>query len=113
MLEVQIQLRAERTTLLLPTVLVGSSSHSLDDTETVKNSVSLAVPDIQLHLRLHDYYMGVLWDYIMFDTKVDPFSEMSLNFDRITASVYHDEEEPFTPQTPHEILMIDGHKLIF
>lgn len=61
MLEVEIQIRAERTTLLLPTVLVGSSSHSLDDTETVKNSVFLAVPDIQLQLRLHDYYMGVFW----------------------------------------------------
>jgi len=58
MLEVELQLRAERSTLLLPTDLVGSSSNTLDDMETFKNSVSLAVPDIQLLLRLHDYYMG-------------------------------------------------------
>jgi len=58
MLEVEIQLRAERSTLLLPTDLVGSSSNTLDDMETFKNSVSLVVPDIQLQLRLHDYYMG-------------------------------------------------------
>ena len=58
MLEVEIQLRAERSTLLLPTDLVGSSSNILDDMETFKNSVSLMVPDIQLQLRLHDYYMG-------------------------------------------------------
>ena len=58
MLEVELQLRAERSTLLMPTVLVGSSSNTLDGMETFKNSVSLKVPDIQLQLRLHDYYMG-------------------------------------------------------
>jgi hypothetical protein len=63
MLEVEIQVRAERSTLLLPTVLVGSSSHALDDPETFRNSVCLAVPDIQLQLRLHDYYMGAFSEY--------------------------------------------------
>ena len=58
MLEVELQLRAEQSTLLLPTVLVGSSSDTLDGMETYKNSVSLKVPVIQLQLRLHDYYMG-------------------------------------------------------
>lgn len=63
MLEVEFHLQAKHLTCLLPTVLVGSSGHTLDDMETLKNSVSLAVPDIQLHLRLHDYYMGVFLNH--------------------------------------------------
>ncbi len=34
--------------------------------------------------------------------------EMSLNSDRITASIFHDEKGQFSFQTPHEIFMIDG-----
>jgi hypothetical protein len=108
MLEVEIQVRAERSTLLLPTVLVGSSSHALDDPETFRNSVCLAVPDIQLQLRLHDYYMGAFSEYFTLPSTLIFSLEMSLNLDRITASIHHDEKGRFDLQIPHEIFMIDG-----
>jgi hypothetical protein len=106
MLEVELQIRAKRSTLLLPTVLVGSSGNTLDDMETFKNSVSLAVPDIQLQLRLHDYYMGAFSNHSHLPRLY--FLEMSLNYDRITASIFYDEKGHFSFQTPHEIFMIDG-----
>ena len=58
MLQVELIVRAERSTLLLPTSLVGSSARTFDEEDTFNKAVSLSIPEIQLQLRLHDYYMG-------------------------------------------------------
>lgn len=59
MLEVEISVQAERPTILLPTSLIGASAHAFDDLNTSAKAVSFTIPEIQLQLRLHDYYMGM------------------------------------------------------
>ncbi|KAF9529375.1 hypothetical protein CPB83DRAFT_789894 [Crepidotus variabilis] len=95
MLQVTILLRAERASILLPTHLIGTSSYRLDDAETLSNAVTLSVPEIQLQLRLHDYYM-----------------EMSLNIDRILGSVKQDSIGHVSPDVSHEVLCIEGLDIV-
>jgi hypothetical protein len=66
MLQVELIVRAERSTILLPTSLVGSSAHTFDEEDTFNKAVSLSIPEIQLQLRLHDYYMGMHIFHLVF-----------------------------------------------
>lgn len=59
MLQVEVTVLAERPTILMPTNLVGSSTHTFDEADTFHKAISLSIPEIQLQLRLHDYYMGM------------------------------------------------------
>jgi len=108
MLQVELIVRAERSTILLPTSLVGSSAYTFDEEDTFNKAVSLSVPEIQLQLRLHDYYMGTYLSSSCSSKFAQLCSEMSLNYDRITASIFQDSAGQITPTTPHEILVIDG-----
>ncbi len=63
MLEVEISVRSERPTILLPTSLIGSSAHGFNDLNAFAKAVSLTIPEIQLQLRLHDYYMGTFLNW--------------------------------------------------
>jgi len=60
MLQVEILLRSERATLLLPTSLVGASGvRWLEDVDTLNKSASLTIPELQLQFRMNEYYMGM------------------------------------------------------
>lgn len=60
MLQVEILLRSERATVLLPTSLVGASGvRWLDNVDTLSKSASLTIPELQLQFRMNEYYMGM------------------------------------------------------
>jgi hypothetical protein len=63
MLEVQLLLRATDAQVVQPVALIGPSSITQASARTnipaeSRNCVILSVPEIQLQLRMHDYYMG-------------------------------------------------------
>ena len=59
-LQVEISLCVERATVILPAGLPGyESSGDIKDSESgIGGCVVVTIPEIQLQLRLHDYYMG-------------------------------------------------------
>jgi hypothetical protein len=65
MLQVEVALNVARCTILVPTSLLGTQAVSfgtqklLDDTTGSGTCLVLAIPEIQLQLRLHDHYMGM------------------------------------------------------
>jgi hypothetical protein len=60
MLQVELMLCVERGTLILPAGLPGheASGDNEDRKVGIGACVIVTVPEIQLQLRLHDYYMG-------------------------------------------------------
>lgn len=63
MLEVQLLLRATNAQVVQPVALIGPSSITQGPSRTntpaeSHNHVILSVLEIQLQLRMHDYYMG-------------------------------------------------------
>jgi hypothetical protein len=62
MLQVELMVCMERGTLILPAGLPGyeASSDANDRNIGIGACVIVAVPELQLQLRLHDYYMGKL-----------------------------------------------------
>ena len=65
MLQVEVALNTERCTILVPTSLLGTQAVNfgpqklLDETTSTGACLVLAIPEIQLQLRLHDHYMGM------------------------------------------------------
>jgi hypothetical protein len=63
MLQVEISMNVYRLHALLPASLAGYETMDFNATEDnlpLGASAILAIPELQLHLRLHDYFMGEL-----------------------------------------------------
>lgn len=119
MLQVEIALNLTNARILLPAGLPGYESanpaqHEAPSHVGVGACVILALPEVQLQFRLHDYYMGM--SYIIGDTlKAQRRLEMSLNVDTITGSIEADcpEEHFFGNEESHstkQSLVIDGRQ---
>lgn len=101
MLQVEVALNAARCTTLVPTSLLGTQAVNfgpqklLDETTSSGTCLVLAIPEIQLQLRLHDHYM-----------------EMSLNLDTVRGYINLNTPGRVTYAPPQlgtkEIILIDG-----
>lgn len=59
MLQVELTLMVQHGFLLLPAGLPGFEKHaSMATAKDIGTSLYLAFPELQLDLRLHDYFMG-------------------------------------------------------
>jgi hypothetical protein len=59
MLQVELTLMVQHGYFLLPAGLPGFEKHaSMVTTKDIGTSLHLAFPELQLDLRLHDYFMG-------------------------------------------------------
>ena len=59
MLQVELTLMVQHGSLLLPAGLPGFEKHaSMATAKDIGTSLYLAFPELQLDLRLHDYFMG-------------------------------------------------------
>lgn len=70
MLQVQLSLYAQRVTVLTPISLMG---HTIQNTtgpqpfnhSPTKDCFAYTVPEVQFQFRMHDYYMGGLFTFIV------------------------------------------------
>lgn len=59
MLQVELTLNVQRGSLLLPASLPGFERYSsMATAKDIGTSLLLSFPELQLELRLHDYFMG-------------------------------------------------------
>ena len=70
MLQVQLSLHAQRVTVLTPMGLMGhatwiTSEPQPFDHRPVKDCFTYTVPEVQFQFRMHDYYMGKLFTFIV------------------------------------------------
>ncbi|PPQ63980.1 hypothetical protein CVT24_009409 [Panaeolus cyanescens] len=90
-LQVELFLQAESPTILLPKNFLGSTSNT--ESVLAGDSLCLSTPEMQLHLRLHDYYL-----------------DMSLNIDRVQAgfSEMDTRSLALSPGKRRMVMSIDG-----
>lgn len=70
MLQVELSLHANNSNILLPNQLIGDATQQTTGpipANGSSNYLTLQVPEIQLQLRLHDYYMGSFSDRSCYD----------------------------------------------
>ncbi|KAH9485425.1 Protein CSF1 [Psilocybe cubensis] len=93
MLQVELFLHVNDSNILLPIPLIGMATHATDGTIPTNGTsrhLNFHVPEFQLQLRLHDYYM-----------------EMSLNLETITGTIYTPPSIPDNALN-ERIVLIDG-----
>ncbi|PPQ67263.1 hypothetical protein CVT25_005847 [Psilocybe cyanescens] len=93
MLQVELSLHADGSKVLLPIELIGDTTQKMAEpapAEEDSNYLTLQIPEIQLQLRLHDYYM-----------------EMSLNLETITGT-FRPPQGLSNHAINNRVIVIDG-----
>lgn len=113
MLQVELSLHADGSKVLLPIELIGDTTQKMAEpapAEEDSNYLTLQIPEIQLQLRLHDYYMGLLnqWYSLYENSDVhNLFSEMSLNLETITGT-FRPPQGLSNHAINNRVIVIDG-----
>lgn len=116
-LQIQLETSVERGLVIMPAGLRGYETDQSDNTEgDIGTCVMLALPELQIHLRSHEYYMGTWLLYISTLRGTFLFIltiELALNNDMIAGSVHTRCPEDLDhaqklQRAAKEIIIIDG-----
>lgn len=115
---VELDVSVESSAMIIPAGLPGYESYNVKETHNLDNidmgaCAVLVMPDLQLHLRTHDYFMGMLRSLIKFSSSLISCIEMALNIDTVIGrAVEHCSEKLLLAPSSYlqggETFVIDG-----